>query len=185
MPGENEPGKIPIMILQGCNWLWRVLIAGVFLLAAWNKWQEGINFTPPWSIYDRLVAGSALRHGAIIGLEVLVGLWVLSSLRTRYAAAAAGLILSGFIVILYLELQSQSPSDCGCGITQVFPGGDPRVGLRAGIVRNAMLLLGCGWLMLMGDDQKPEAAGATASPESGAQPQSGSQEQEPSSSRRA
>lgn len=176
MPGESALGKIRIMILQGCNWLWRVLIAGVFLLAAWNKWQEGINLFPPWSIYDRVVAGSELRHTAIIATEALVGLWVLSSLRTRYAVSAAGIILSGFIVILFLELQSQSPSDCGCGITQVFPGGDPRVGLRAGIWRNALLLLGCVWLFVMGQEEKPSpAAAAPPSPT----PQ---QEHQPSSS---
>lgn len=139
------------MMVDICSWLWRLLIAGVFLLAACSKWQSGINFIPPWSVYDRVVAASPLRHNAIIGFEALVAIWLLSSWRTRYAAVVASLVLTAFIVILAMELWRQSPADCGCGITEVFAGEDPRVGLRIGIVRNALLLLGCGWLFLLGE----------------------------------
>jgi len=138
-----------------CNWAWRVLIAVIFLLAALTKYQQGINFLPPWSVYDRFVAFSPLRHYGVIVAEVLIAIWLISGVKTRWAASAAGLVLSGFIVILAIELTSDNPAHCGCGIMPVYPGEDPRIGLRNGIVRNGLILLGCLWLLLLGDNPKP------------------------------
>lgn len=140
------------MAVTLCNWIWRVLIGGTFLLAAYAKLRDGMSYLPPETIYDRIVAFSPWRHYAILGMETVIGLWVLSSIRTRWASLAAGLMVIAFCALLSAELIKESPSNCGCGIRQVYPDGDPRSNLIAGLVRNAFLLLGALWLYFVGEE---------------------------------
>jgi hypothetical protein len=138
------------MLFRLCNLLWRLLLAGVLLLAAWGKFSEGIE-APPWrTIYDRMVASIAWRHYAILAIEALMALWLLAGVKVRWAAAATTVILTGFSAILIAELWRTNPSACGCGLRQIYPGGDPRTELWIDLVRNAILLLGCGWLWIFG-----------------------------------
>lgn len=140
------------MALKLCNWLWRLLIGGVLLLAAYAKWKDGISYLPPETIYDRIVAFSPWRHYTILAMEATIGVWVLTGLRTRWSSIAAGVMLFAFCALLGAEIMRENPSTCGCGIRQVFPGGDPRVDLALGIVRNVFLLLGCAWLYVLGEE---------------------------------
>lgn len=140
------------MAIKLCNWLWRLLIGGVFVLAAYGKWHEGISYLPPQTIYDRIVGFSLWRHYAILAMEGVIGLWVIIGIRPRWSSIAAGVLLLAFCALLGAELVRENPSTCGCGIRQVFPGGDPRVDLIMGLVRNGILLLGCAWLYLLGED---------------------------------
>lgn len=134
-----------------CNVIWRVLIAAMFLLAAYGKWREGLHYLPPFTIYDRLIGLSLVRHNAVLLVEAALALWLLSGWRIRWSATVAGVMLLGFIGLLTAELWAETPASCGCGISQVFPDGDPRMELIMGIIRNAVMLLGCLWLILMGD----------------------------------
>lgn len=142
------------MVMKICNWAWRLLIGGVLLLAAYSKWQEGISYFPPESIYDRIVAMRPWRHHAILATESLMGLWVLSGIRPRWSAAGVSVLLLGFSAMLAVEIFRESPELCGCGISKVFAGGDPRIDLAMGIARNLLLLAGCGWLWLMSQDER-------------------------------
>jgi len=136
-----------------CNWAWRLLIGGVLLWAAYSKWQEGISYFPPESIYDRIVAMTPWRHYAVLATESLMGLWVLSGIRPRWGALGSGVLLIAFSVMLAVEIFRESPALCGCGISKVYAGGDPRIDLAMGIARNLLLLAGCGWLWLMSHDE--------------------------------
>ena len=148
-----------IMAVTLCNWVWRLLIAGVLLIAAYSKWAQGRNYLEAESIYDRIVAFSPWRHYAILAVEALIGLWVLSSIKVRWSSIAGGILFAGFTAVVTAEMFRANPTDCGCGITQIFPDGDPRVDLAFAIGRNVLLLIGCAWLWLMGEDEpaKPES----------------------------
>jgi uncharacterized membrane protein YphA (DoxX/SURF4 family) len=153
------------MAIRLSTWLWRGLIALVFLMAAWSKWDRGIEDLRPRSVYDRIVAGSPTRHYAILAAEVLVGVWLLSGLKLRWSAIYTATMLTAFIILLGFEIRSANPQLCDCGLREVFPGGDPRVNLAIGIVRNFILLLGCGWIWLFADEPdkptlQPPAPGA-------------------------
>ncbi len=147
------------MLITLCTWIWRVLIAVVFLSAAYAKWRQGISYMPPETIYDRLVAFSPWRHYAMLGVETLIGTWVLSALKPRWSSIATGALLLVFTVMLGAEIYNRSPMLCGCGIVQVFPDGDPRVDLALGMVRNAVLMAGCAWIFLLGEDKSGAAVG--------------------------
>lgn len=140
------------MALRLCTWLWRGLIALVFLTFAWSKWDAGIGYLEPLSIYDRIVAGSLMRHHAILAVEVLAAVWLLSTLKPRWSAIYSAALLTVFTVLLAIEISSANPVACGCGLREVTPGGDPRADLAMGIGRNVILLLGCGWLWLFAEE---------------------------------
>lgn len=137
------------MGLKLCNLLWRLLIGSVLLLAAWGKWWEGMHYGPPQTIYDRFVAMAPWRHYAMLALEAIVALWLISGWRTRAAAWVTGGMLGAFTLLLAAEIWRRTPALCGCGIAEIYPEGDPRVALAMGIVRNAILIFGCVWLILM------------------------------------
>ena len=144
-------------MLRVCAILWRLLIGGVFLAAAAAKYQEGIRYGPPQTLYDRVVHFSPVRHYAILGAETIVGVWLISGWGRRWASGMAGFLLLAFTAVMIWELRRTDPDPCGCGISAVFSdGGDPRVALKAAIVRNVILLAGCAWIGLVcwGMDEK-------------------------------
>lgn len=152
------------MAIRLCTWLWRGLIALVFLQAAWTKWERSAEYIHPvsiferTSIYDRIVAGSPMRHYGILASEVLAGVWILSGLKPRWSAIYTATLLTAYIVVLGYEIRDPNPQVCDCGI-RLLRAGNPRVDLAIGIVRNIFLMLGCGWIWLMSDDAgKPTAA---------------------------
>lgn len=152
------------MAVRLCNYLWRLLIGVVFLLAAYGKWREGINVIPPLTIYDRFVNGMLWRHQAMLLIEVGIALWVLVGWRIRWSTAVAAALLITFTVLMAVELRSGAPGDCGCGIHQIFPSGDPRDALKQAITRNLLLLLGCAWLWLLGEEPKTPAPSQASEP---------------------
>lgn len=136
------------VLFRLCNLLWRLVLAGVLLLAAWSKLRQGVE-TPPWfTIYDRMVAGLAWRHYAVIGVEAAMAVWLLAGVKVRWAATGVAILLAGFSSLLIAELWRTNPSTCGCGLRQIVPGGDPRTELWADLIRNGLLLIGCGWLVV-------------------------------------
>lgn len=143
------------MAIRLCTWLWRGLIALVFLMAAWSKWNAGFASLNPMSIYDRIVAGSPMRHYAILATEVLAGVWVLSGLKLRWAAVYTAAMLTIYIIVLGVAIADPNPKVCDCGVRPVFPEDNARmmrVNLAIGIVRNVILMLGCGWIWLFGEE---------------------------------
>jgi uncharacterized membrane protein YphA (DoxX/SURF4 family) len=140
------------MAIRLSTWLWRGIIALVFLTAVWSKWNAGIEYLRPVSIYDRIVAGSPFRHYAILTAETLCGLWILLPWKPRWSAIYTATLLVTFVVLLGFEISSADPQACDCGLRELRPGGDPRMNLALGIVRNVLLLLGCGWIWLFGEE---------------------------------
>ena len=135
--------------------LWRIIVGGVFLVAAVSKYREGVNYGPPQSIYDRMVQSRPERHYVMLAVEAGVGLWLLSGWRKRWASGMAGILLLGFIALMLWELRRTDPDVCGCGISAVYPeGNDPRLALKIALVRDAVLLAGCIWMWLLSEGIK-------------------------------
>jgi hypothetical protein len=113
------------------------LAAGVVkLLARGNGQTMFWNLFPPGSV------GAYL----LISVEILLGIWLLSGLGSRIAAAAAGLLLCIFTASILLELRKPNPNPCGCFILEVTPQGvaDARRSLRRSLGRNVALVVLCG-----------------------------------------
>lgn len=133
--------------------LWRVVLAAALLLAAWGKWRAGVNTSPfPETIYDRVVAQHVWLHYTLIGYEALLGAWLLSGIKSRWAAWVMLATLLAFCVLIAREVISPDPLGCGCGLQPVLPGRGPdevRGELMMSLLRNVTLMLGAGYVILM------------------------------------
>ena len=135
--------------------VWRMVLAAALLLAAWGKWQAGVNPSPfPETIYDRMVDAHIWMHYTLIGYEVVLGAWLLSGVKSRWAAGVALVTLLAFCVLIGREVISPDPLGCGCGLQPVLPGRGPEVvrkELLMSLVRNLTLMLGAVYVMVMAD----------------------------------
>jgi hypothetical protein len=150
------------MLLTVSTWVWRLILGVIFVTAAWTKWRAGVSYMPPETIYERLVAMSSFRHYLFVAIEGAIGLWLLSGMKMRWSSVAAAVMLLAFAGVLAAELLRRNPLDCGCGIREITPDGDPRVAIYMSLARNGVLLFGCWWLWILADDGKPDASDAEA-----------------------
>ena len=136
--------------------MWRVVLAAALLLAAWGKWHTGVNTSPfPETIYDRIVRAHIWMHYTLIAYEVLLGAWLLSGIRPRWAAGAVLVTLLAFCVLIARELISPDPLGCGCGLQPLLPGRGPEVvrwELLMSLGRNLTLMLGAVYVMVMAQE---------------------------------
>jgi len=93
----------------------RILLGGLFLLAAWPKLVDPPGFAKALWAYNLFPAWS-LRPLALIlpWLEAICGLLLVLGFWTRAAAAWVALLLLGFILALSINLARRHPVDCGC-----------------------------------------------------------------------
>ena len=91
-------------------WLVRLLVAGVLGWAGLAKaiWVDRDTLVGRWSGH---VPG--LRW-ALIGLEWMLALWLLSGWQLRQAATATALVLLVFMGILAVDVNLPHPVPCGC-----------------------------------------------------------------------
>lgn len=140
-------------MLRALTILWRVVLAAALLLAAWGKWHAGVNPSPfPETIYDRVVGAHIWMHYTLIAYEVLLGAWLLSGIRPRWAAGVVLVTLLAFCVLIGRELISPDPLGCGCGLQPLLPGRGPEVvrwELLMSLGRNLTLMLGSAYVILM------------------------------------
>ena len=140
-------------MLRALTILWRVVLAAALLLSAWGKWHAGVNPSPfPETIYDRMVDTHIWMHYTLIAYEVVLGAWLLSGVKSRWAAGVALVTLLAFCVLIGREVISPDPLGCGCGLQPVLPGRGPEVvrkELLMSLVRNLTLMLGAVYVMVM------------------------------------
>ena len=143
---------------------WRLILGGVFLWAAAAKLSSGINPDVPQTIYDQFVRHSLAIHYFFIVSEFLLGLWMISGVFNRGAAAVTLAVLCVFTLILAWELRQMDPKACGC-MRPVLPEdteGAIRRNLVGGIIRNGMLMVAAAWLML--SKRSPAQQGGVPAP---------------------
>ncbi len=97
-------------------WVLRLAIGGVFVYAAWRK------LTEPWILFAAAIEGYRIVTGwaaivvarALPWAELLLGAALIAGVRLKWAAAAAALLMSGFIgLMLYAYLRGMNIA-CGC-----------------------------------------------------------------------
>ncbi len=123
----------------------RLLVAGVFLYASYDKVWEPANFAASVAQYD-LTPLWAVNAGSVImaWLELLVGVMLLLGLYTRAAALWASLLLIFFTGLMVYSGITGAGFDCGC-----FPGGVPGEAHEAGYegaLRDLGFLIPALWL---------------------------------------
>ncbi|CAO0824715.1 DoxX family membrane protein [Desulfarculales bacterium] len=123
----------------------RLFVAGVFLLASYDKVWDPANFAKSVATYDLLplwaVGGVSVT---LAWLEIIVGALLILGLYTRAAAVwASGLLVFFTGLMLYAGITGAG-FDCGC-----FPGGGEVAAHQAGYegaLRDVLFLLPALWL---------------------------------------
>jgi len=115
------------------------LVGGIFMLAAFAKWMH------PDATIEALVwaVGPTLAHPSLMCLivfEGVVGVMLIFSFMTRFAALAAISALLVFSVFLVAKNEFGPPGDCGCGITFIF-GDSVTTSLPFNLARNTILII--------------------------------------------
>ena len=124
------------------KWTATAIVAAAFLLAGAGKIAWPTTAAP--SMIDRyLPSGQSVRAVGLI--EVGLALWLLSMRTPGWAAAFAGLVLTGFTALIVVELVRTQPLPCGC-LPMTPAAMDPvaiRRGLWVGVGRNVFLVGMC------------------------------------------
>jgi uncharacterized membrane protein YphA (DoxX/SURF4 family) len=131
---------------EALSLLARLVVAGVFLFAAYDKVWEPAKFAASVAQYD-LIPLWAVNAGSVVlaWLEIMVGSMLLLGLYTRAAAAWASMLLVFFTCLMVYAGITGAGFDCGC-----FPGGTPGEAHAAGwegAARDLGFLLPALWLV--------------------------------------
>ena len=133
-------------ILPWLDGVARLLLAAVFIYAAWSKLQDPALFSDVIKSY-KLVPSLLAGWMALVlpPLEMIAGVMLLVSKWSREAA----LVISGMLVVFIVGLAQAwvrgLEIDCGCfGSSE--PGSAPPLWLD--IIRDLGLLLASGWLVV-------------------------------------
>lgn len=127
-------------ILELISLLARLLPAGVFLFAAYDKVWDPANFAASMATYDLLPLWAINAASVSLAwLEMLVGTLLLIGLLTRAAALWACALLVFFIGLMIYAGITGAGFDCGC-----FPGGGEAAAHEAGFetaIRDIIFLI--------------------------------------------
>lgn len=93
----------------------RALVGGVFILAGVSKALAISAFAGEITAYQIVPAGIAQVMALVFPLiEILIGVFLILGLATRWAAAAAGGMLLIFIIAIISAMARGLNIDCGC-----------------------------------------------------------------------
>jgi uncharacterized membrane protein YphA (DoxX/SURF4 family) len=138
-----------------------------FLVAAWGKLgMERVSPVP--TLFDQWVPAGSVWREAFLSAEITLGVWLLSGIAPRRAAAVAAAVLIGFTAFLIVEVNKYDPKSCGClQLTpQILSPDEVKAGLKWSIGRNVVLLLSAGFasLLLLPDPPRRSPARADDAP---------------------
>lgn len=127
-------------ILELLSLLARLVTAGVFLFAAYDKVWDPANFAASVATYDLLPLGAVNAVSvALAWLEITIGALLLMGLLTRAAALWACALLLFFTGLMIYAGVTGAGFDCGC-----FPGGGEAAAHQAGFetaIRDVVFLV--------------------------------------------
>ena len=99
------------------HWLFRFILAGIFLYSGYIKWESPLLFEAVLYSYDLfpspyipVIAQYFPWVEMVLGLLLLIGF----GRKIRYPAGAAALLLLFFIAILTITYVRGIEADCGC-----------------------------------------------------------------------
>lgn len=95
--------------------LLRIIVACVFLFAAYGKIKEGVQFINVVRAYNILPDSLIVPFAQVVPfLELIFGAWLLIGLFTRVAASVIGILLTLFIIALGVNILRGNFVNCGC-----------------------------------------------------------------------
>jgi uncharacterized membrane protein YphA (DoxX/SURF4 family) len=96
--------------------LLRLLLAGVFVYAAWTKLrQPWLVFALSIDAYQLLPEWAVLTTARVLPwLELAIGVFLLTGLWLRYISIFAAVILAIFFITMLLSFGKGMGIDCGC-----------------------------------------------------------------------
>lgn len=103
------------MALRAFQWMGRLVLGGLFLLAGYIKLRNPFLFEMAVDSYQLLppvlviVVARALPWG-----EVALGLFLLSGWKLRYSAALTALLLGAFLAAMGVAYARGTEANCGC-----------------------------------------------------------------------
>ncbi len=128
------------------HWLFRFILAGIFLYSGYVKWDSPLIFEAVLYTYDLFPEASIpliVRYfpwaEMALGLSLLIGF----RHKIRYPAGASALLLLFFIVILSITYLRGIEADCGC-----FGSGDP-ISPKT-LARDSLMLIPALYLLFAG-----------------------------------
>ena len=137
--------------LAALSWISRTLLGGIFVYSGYTKIQAELQFAAAIAAYRLLPDAWLLPVATYLPwLEVILGVLILTSWKTRWVAGASAGLLAFFIVVLTVTYLRGIEADCGC-----FGMGE-RISPMT-IARDSLFLVPALFLMLGRRFQRPEA----------------------------
>jgi hypothetical protein len=129
----------------------RLSLAGVLFWAAASE-LVFTDSTPKTDTIYSLWMQTPLRRFAWAGFQGMIGVWLLSGIGGRSAAAALVVLLSAFSGLIASEMLRDQPKPCGCMGAEFVLSHDPaaiRRSLAFALARNGLMMVGAGWLVVI------------------------------------
>jgi putative oxidoreductase len=97
------------------HWASRIFLAWLFIYAGYTKIQSPLQFAGAIEGYDLLPSAAVIWVADILPwFEIVLGVFLLSGLKIRWAAAFSAGLLGFFIVILTITYFRGIEANCGC-----------------------------------------------------------------------
>ncbi len=115
MLGVLPVSRIPAAGLRTIEWACRIVLAAVFVLAAYEKLQDPYAFASSTYAYRVVPPQVAIAVGiAMPAVEIIAAFALLSGLFWRGGALILGGLLLAFVVALFQAILRGIDIDCGC-----------------------------------------------------------------------
>ena len=135
----------------------RLSLGIVFAWAGIGKlWASSASSTE--TIYSTLAPKGSMTRSAVIAVEAILALWLLTGIRPGGAAILAMVVLSGFMGLVLLELLKPAPKPCGCLALVSHAGSAPRRHLTISLTGNVLMIAGCSHVFVRRGGRCPGAA---------------------------
>jgi len=89
-----------------------VCLGGTFIYASLQKWINPVEADSN-TLFVAIV-GKGLISDIVVGLEAVLGLWLITNWRWRLSVSVTSIILLFFAGLLVSEVRREKPRDCGC-----------------------------------------------------------------------
>jgi uncharacterized membrane protein YphA (DoxX/SURF4 family) len=150
-PGHRNRKGSPMKLRQWLQTGPRIAIAVMFLYAASAKaFRQDVGQAASAYIFGDWLPSILLRYALICG-EAMLAIWLFSGVKVIWAGMMTLAMLSVFSGVIVVELGQKHPKPCGCMGPQATIPTNPNViktALRSDLARNALLMMGAGWLYL-------------------------------------
>jgi uncharacterized membrane protein YphA (DoxX/SURF4 family) len=103
------------MTIKILHWLFRLILAGVFIYSGYVKVQEPLQFAVAISGYKMVPENLIFPMARFLPwAEIVLGLAILIGWKIRYFSAATAALLLFFIAVLAITISRGIEANCGC-----------------------------------------------------------------------